>query len=165
MKRCLAAWTILTVLVAPASAADIVVTSPWLRATPKNAPVAAGYATITNKGADADRLVGATLPMAQDGQIHSMSMAGGVMRMERLHDGLPIGPGATVALAPGGYHLMFVKPSAQLKAGETVEGTLVFQKAGNVAVTFAVAPIGAKTAPSKPAMNGMSGMDDMPGMK
>jgi periplasmic copper chaperone A len=165
MKRCLAAWTILTILAAPASAADIVVTSPWLRATPKNAPVAAGYATITNKGADADRLVGATLPMAKDGQIHSMSMTGGIMRMEHLHDGLPIGAGATVALAPGGYHLMFVKPSAQLKAGETVEGTLVFEKAGNVAVTFAVAPTGAKGAPGTPPMKGMSGMDDMPGMK
>ena len=125
----------------------IVVSSPWLRATPKGASVAGGYATITNTGAGPDRLVGASLPMAPKGEIHSMSMANGVMHMERLDKGLPIAPGATVALTPGGYHLMFIKPKTQLTEGETVKGTLTFEKAGPVAVTFPVAGFGAKEAP------------------
>lgn len=126
---------------------SIVVSSPWLRATPKNASVAAGYVTLSNKGTAPDRLLGASLPMAPDGQVHSMSMANGVMRMERLDKGLPIAPGATVSLTPGGYHLMFLKPTAMLKEGETVKGTLTFERAGKVDVTFPVAGFGAKEAP------------------
>ncbi len=152
-----------------AQAADITVTAPWLRATPPHASVAGGYATITNTGKTADRLLGATLPMAPVGQVHSMTMTDGVMHMERLDKGLPIPPGGTVSLTPGGYHLMFVKPKAPLKEGETVQGTLDFERAGKVAVTFPVAGFGAKGPPG-PAVSHdqMQGMDmkgmDMKGM-
>ena len=132
----------------PAAASDITVTSPWLRATPKHASVAGGYATITNTGTAPDRLIGASLPMAPKGEIHEMSMADGVMHMRRLDDGLAIPAGATVSLTPGGYHLMFVKPTAQLDEGQSVPGTLTFAKAGKVAVTFPVAGFGAKGPPA-----------------
>ncbi len=131
-----------------AQSSDIAVVAPWLRATPKNASVAGGYLTITNKSASADILLGASLPMAPDGQVHSMSMAGGIMRMERLTKGLPIPAGATVKLTPGGYHLMFVKPKTQLNEGDTIAGSLTFAKAGKVAVTFPVAGFGAKESPT-----------------
>ena len=140
----------------------IVVTAPWLRATPKNAPVAGGYLTVTNKGPSTDRLVGASLPMASDGQVHTMTMKNGVMHMERL-DGLAIAPGATVTLSPGGRHLMFTKPSMPLKEGETIDGTLVFEKAGKVAVTFKVGGMAAKQAPGAPGHEDMA-MPDMKGM-
>lgn len=150
------------------------VTHAWLRATPHGAPVAGGYATITNAGKGPDRLVGASLPMARTGEVHSMSMANGVMHMRRLDEGLEIAPGATVTLTPGGYHLMFEKPTAQLKVGQRVAGTMTFEKAGTIPVTFDVAGMAAKTAPgtvgSKGAMPGMDmqGMDmkgtDMKGM-
>ncbi len=130
-----------------AHAGDIEVRDAWLRATPKHASVAGGYATIVNHGAAPDRLVGASLPMAPDGEIHEMSMANGVMHMGRLADGLAVAPGATITLTPNHYHLMFEKPSAPLTAGQNVVGSLTFAKAGKVAVTFAVAGIGATHAP------------------
>ena len=92
--------------------------------------------------------MGASIPMAPKGEIHSMSMANGIMHMERLDKGLPIPAGKTVELTPGGYHLMFVKPTAQLKEGATVKGELTFEKAGRVVVTFPVAGFGAKQAPA-----------------
>jgi copper(I)-binding protein len=141
----------------------ITVTAPWLRATPKSAPVAGGYATITNKGAEPDVLLSASLPIAAVGEIHSMSMDHGVMHMARLDKGLEIKPGATVMLTPGGYHLMFLKPSAQLKAGESVKGALTFAKAGTIEVTFAVAGMAAKSAPGSKPSSAVDGMD-MPGM-
>lgn len=147
---------------APATAADLTVTAPWLRATPRNASVAGGYATITNNGTAPDRLLGASLPIAPEGQVHAMSMTNGVMHMGRLDQGLAIAPGATVRLTPGGDHLMFLNPKAPLKEGDTVKGSLRFEKAGTIAVTFAVAGIGAKAAPGAPApgdMDGMPGMD------
>ena len=145
-----------------AFAGDIEVRDAWLRATPKGASVAGGYATIVNHGSAPDRLVGASLPIAPDGQIHEMSMSNGIMHMARLADGLALAPGATVELTPSHYHLMFEKPSAQLKAGQKLVGSLTFAKAGKIGVTFAVAGIGAMQAPgATPA----PAMHDMPGMK
>ncbi len=144
----------------PALAGDIEVSHPWLRATPHGAPVAGGYATIVNHGRTPDHLIGASLPMAPQGEVHSMSMTNGIMHMARLAEGLVIAPGATVTLTPGGYHLMFPKPTAQLKEGEQVGGSLTFAKAGTIAVTFPVAGMAAKAAPgTAPAADDMSGMD------
>ena len=63
-----------------------------------------------------------------------------------------IAPGAIVTLAPGGKHLMFFKPTQQIKEGEAIKGTMRFEKAGAIPVTFAVGSIGATVAPSSPAM-------------
>jgi copper(I)-binding protein len=49
-----------------------------------------------------------------------------------------------VALAPGGYHLMFMNLAAPLTEGETVSGELVFERAGKLAVTYEVLGIGAQ---------------------
>ena len=144
-----------------AFAGDIEVREAWLRATPKGASVAGGYATIVNHGSTPDRLLGASLPIAPDGEIHEMSMANGVMHMARLADGLAVAPGATVELTPNHYHLMFEKPSAQLKVGQKVVGSLTFAKAGKVDVTFAVSGFGAMQAPGVAPGAG----HDMPGMK
>jgi len=133
---------------APAQAAsikagDLTIETPWLRATPNGAKVAGGYVRITNTGSTPDVLTGAAVPFAKSGDIHSMSMEGGVMKMAPVSEGLTIKPGETVELKPGGYHLMFEGLTGAPKAGETVAGTLTFQRAGTVPVTFSVAPIGA----------------------
>ncbi|XYD07531.1 DUF1775 domain-containing protein [Methylobacterium sp. NMS12] len=124
-------------------AGDLTIETPWLRATPNGAKVAGGYVRITNTGSAPDTLTGATVPFAKSSDIHSMSMEGGVMKMAPVTGGLTIKPGETVELKPGGYHLMFEDLTGAPKAGETVTGTLTFQRAGAVPVTFTVAPIGA----------------------
>lgn len=124
-------------------AGDLTIETPWLRATPNGAKVAGGYVRITNRGRAPDTLTGATVPFAKSSDIHSMSMEGGVMKMAPVTGGLTIKPGETVELKPGGYHLMFEDLTGAPKAGETVAGTLTFQRAGAVPVTFTVAPIGA----------------------
>jgi len=127
----------------PVKAGDLTIETPWLRATPNGAKVAGGYVRITNTGSAPDVLTGAAVPFAKSGDLHSMSMEGGVMKMAPLSDGLTIKPGETVELKPGGYHLMFEGLTGAPKAGETVARTLTFQRAGTVPVTFSVAPIGA----------------------
>jgi periplasmic copper chaperone A len=128
---------------APVKAGDLTIETPWLRATPNGAKVAGGYVRITNTGSTPDVLTGAAVPFAKTGEIHSMAMEGGVMKMAPVADGLTIKPGETVELKPGGYHLMFEGLTGAPKAGEVVTGTLTFQRAGAVPVTFSVAPIGA----------------------
>ncbi|KQT90578.1 DUF1775 domain-containing protein [Methylobacterium sp. Leaf466] len=125
-------------------AGDLAIETPWMRATPAGAKVAGGYVRITNTGKESDRLTGAAIPLAGSASVHSMSMDGGVMRMAVVEGGLTIAPGATVELKPGGYHLMFEDLKGTPKAGEAIAGSLIFARAGTVAVTFAVAPIGAK---------------------
>jgi copper(I)-binding protein len=72
--------------------------------------------------------------------------AGGVMRMREIAGGLEIAPGATVELKPGGYHVMFMDLTRQLQQGESVKGTLVFEKAGKVEVEFKAEALAARGA-------------------
>ncbi|AWN39891.1 DUF1775 domain-containing protein [Methylobacterium durans] len=122
----------------------LAIDTPWLRATPGGAKVAGGYVRITNTGSQPDRLTGASMALAGRGEIHTMSMEGGVMKMAPVVGGLAIKPGETVELKPGGLHLMFLDLTGAPKVGEPVRGTLTFERAGAVPVTFSVAPIGAQ---------------------
>jgi copper(I)-binding protein len=123
--------------------ANIKVEQPWSRATPPGATVAGGYVKLTNTGTVPDRLVGATFARAKTVEIHTMTNDAGIMKMRHLAEGVALPPGATVELKSGGVHLMLLGLEGALKAGETVEGSLRFEKAGSVAVTFSIAPLGA----------------------
>lgn len=130
----------------------------FARPTPGGATVAAGYVTIVNTGKEPDRLVSATSDISARTEIHSMTMSNGIMEMHELKDGLPIPAGATVALKPGGDHIMFVDIKHQVKPGEVIHATLIFAKAGKVVVAF-------KAAHSMGAMSPDGGMGGMGGMK
>ncbi|WP_414472596.1 DUF1775 domain-containing protein [Microvirga sp. M2] len=120
----------------------LTIDQPWSRATPGGAKVGGGYVRITNAGPEADRLTGGTFPGASRVEVHEMSMDGDVMRMKPIQGGLEIKPGATVELKPGGNHLMFMDLKEPLKEGQTVKGTLTFEKAGKVEVEYAVRGMG-----------------------
>ncbi|MBX3518924.1 MAG: copper chaperone PCu(A)C [Xanthobacteraceae bacterium] len=122
---------------------DLVISAPWLRATPAGAEVAAGYLTITNKGLSADRLVSFSTEISGQPEVHEMSNEGGVMKMRPLKNGLAIPAGATVKLQSAGYHLMLMKLKNPLVAGQRYKATLVFEKAGPVEVEFEVRAMGA----------------------
>jgi len=126
------------------SSGTISVDGAFSRATPGGAKVGVGYLTIANTGSTADRLVAASSPAAGKVEIHEMTMDGGVMKMRALANGLPIEPGKTAALAPGGNHLMLLDLKAPLKAGDKVPVTLTFEKAGKIDVTLDVRGIGAQ---------------------
>jgi copper(I)-binding protein len=71
-----------------------------------------------------------------------MRLEGDVMRMKPVEGGLEIRPGATVELKPGGYHLMFMDLKEPLKEGQTLKGTLTFEKAGSIDVEYMVRGMG-----------------------
>jgi uncharacterized protein YcnI len=126
-----------------ATAGPLKIEQAWSRATPPGAKVGGGYLKVTNTGSQPDRLVGGSLPQASRVEMHSMSLDGTVMRMAPIEGGLEIKPGETVEFKPGGYHLMFMDLKEPLTAGQTLKGTLVFEKAGAVAVEYPVRPLGA----------------------
>ncbi|GGC84142.1 DUF1775 domain-containing protein [Chelatococcus reniformis] len=131
----------------PVKVGDLTIRSPWARATPAGAKVAGGYLAVTNDGKAADRLIGGSFDIAGEVQIHEMKVEDGVMRMRPLDKGIELPPGQTVELKPGGFHLMLMGLKQQLKTGDTVKGTLVFEKAGSVPVTLAVGGVGAQQGP------------------
>ena len=136
-------------------AGDIVVEKPWARATPKGADVGAGYLTILNKGATADRLTGGSADFATV-EIHETKSENGVMQMRELAGGLDIPAHGSVGLAPGGYHIMFTHLAHPLTKGETVKATLNFEHAGSVDVACKVVGVGASSGGMKGgAMGGM----------
>ena len=148
-----AAVAAILLLVTPAFAHDgtthvgeLNITQPFTRATLPNAPVGGGFLTIANTGAEADRLIDASSAVVGDVQIHEMAMEGDVMKMRELADGLEIPAGATVALAPGGFHIMFMGLNQAFVEGEAVPVTLVFEKAGSVELALPVLGNAAKSA-------------------
>ncbi len=115
---------------------------PWARATPPSAMAGGGFLTVTNKGSEPDRLISVKSPAAARVEIHEMKMDGNIMRMRELEKGLEIPPGATVTLAPGGYHLMMMELKGPLAKDSRVPVTLTFEKAGVIEVELAVEAMG-----------------------
>lgn len=123
---------------------DLTLTNAYTRATPPRAPVAGGFVTVANAGAD-DRLVAAKSPIAARVEIHEMAMQDNVMQMRELPDGLPIAAGETVELKPGGLHLMFFDLTQPLTEGETIPVTLSFEKSGEIEIQLAVGAMNARS--------------------
>ncbi|MER9677833.1 copper chaperone PCu(A)C [Mesorhizobium sp. M0184] len=131
-----------TVLAHEFKLGDLEIGHPWSRATPAGAKVAGGYFTITNTGSAADRLLSITSDISAKAELHEMGVSNGVMTMRPVTGGLEIPAGGKVALAPNGYHLMFMDLKRQPKEGEMFSATLTFEKAGPLQIEFAVQGIG-----------------------
>ncbi len=104
-------------------AQEVDVSNVWVRGT-----VAAQKATgafMELKSTAGATLVGVSSPVGMS-QIHEMSMDGGVMRMREVKK-LDLPAGQTVALKPGGYHIMLMDLKKPLTNGEVVPITLKIQ--------------------------------------
>lgn len=117
----------------PAAEANVTATDPWCRPAAAGAGAVGCYVTL--QAATDDRLVAVATPAAERGEIHTMSMDDGVMRMRQLTDGLALPAGETVALKPGAEHLMLMSPTAAFDEGGEVSLTLTFESAPAQTVT------------------------------
>ncbi len=113
----------------------------FARATPSLAKVGIAFMTIRSLGA-ADRLVGYTSPACNRPEMHTHIEQDGVMKMRQV-EAIEVPAGEVVELKPGGLHLMMIDLNEQLVEGGTVDFTLVFETAGEVAVTVPILGVGA----------------------
>jgi copper(I)-binding protein len=143
----LAAAVIVPAAVGAAPATPIAVVGAWIRPVQVGMN-GAGYMTLVNRGGLADRLIGASSPVAAQVSVHRSLEIGGVMTMRAIPV-LDVAGGARVSLAPGGLHLMLEGLRRPLAPGQRVPVTLIFAKAGRVRITLVVR-VGA------PAMPGMA---------
>jgi copper(I)-binding protein len=131
----------------------VTVLDPWIAKPPQGAPTAAGYLTLRNDGAAPDVFLGARTTAARGIKLHSMTMAGGIMRMRPVDGGLTLPPSKTIVIGPSsGYHLMVIGSKHPLKVGDTLPAVLRFAKAGEIAVTFEVRPLSSRSAAAMPGM-------------
>ncbi|MDB5435462.1 MAG: hypothetical protein JWR47_1719 [Phenylobacterium sp.] len=96
-----------------------------------------GYMVLANHGRSADVLQKVESPLATRVEIHSMSMAGGVMSMAKVN-GVPVPAGGEATFGPGAYHLMLIGLTRTLKAGDQAPATLTFASGAKIKVAFAV---------------------------
>ncbi len=109
----------------------------WARASAPGHKTGAMYVTIVNRGGADDRLLGVTASRAAMAMVHSTETLDGIARMRMVRD-LPIPANATVALSPGGTHIMLDGMTTPLSIGEQVDLTLRFEKAGTKTVAVKV---------------------------
>ncbi len=133
-------WLLLLLLFAPASvsALDAMVHDAWVRQPPPGANAAA-YLTIHNTGAEPLRVVAVESDAAERVTLHRSVVEDGVARMIPV-DAIDVPAGGRVELAPGGLHVMLIRPRPlrpddevplrlRLEGGETLDATAVVRKA------------------------------------
>jgi copper(I)-binding protein len=116
-----------------AQVGTVTIHDPWARASIGNAPNSAAYLTLETTGAEPDRLVASSSPVAAQAALHSHAMDGGVARMRPV-DAVEVAPGAPTVLAPGGVHIMLIGLRQKLAPGDSVPLTLVFEHAGAITI-------------------------------
>jgi hypothetical protein len=86
----------------------IVVSDAWARAARAGQPTGAAYITLCNGGPEDDALVGASVEGVTTIELHVTSVSeDGVSSMAQAKQ-IALPAGKTVALAPGGAHLMLI---------------------------------------------------------
>ena len=114
---------VLLLAAAPAvHAADClpVVESPWIRKPPMAMPMMAGFATVRNPCPAPVTLVGASSTVFESVELHETRTVEGMSRMRHV-EALEVPAGGEVTLAPGGLHLMLMRPRAAVEAGGAIE--------------------------------------------
>lgn len=94
----------------------------WVRLGPVAMPMLAGFGRIENPCPQPVAVVSARSPAFGDVSIHESRVVDGVNRMRELAE-LPVAAKSGATLAPGGLHLMLMRPSAPLKEGDKIAVT------------------------------------------
>jgi copper(I)-binding protein len=120
--------------------APVSITAAWARASLPHQENTAAYMTLLSTGGDT--LTGVDSADAGMVMLHQTTSKGGMSGMSDM-DSLALPAGRSVALAPGGMHLMVMDVKHKLAVGDTLHLVLHFTHAGDVS---AAVPVLAATA-------------------
>ena len=117
-------------------AADLEVSNGWIRLLPAGVP-AGGYFEIRNLTKSPVRLVGATSSAFGAAMLHQSAEDSGRSTMLHVRE-VEVPAGGKLAFKPGGYHLMLMQPTGQLRIGEKVAVTLEFADGRKTTAQFEI---------------------------
>lgn len=122
---------------AATAAGKLVVEKPWIRLAPQGAMMLAGYAALRNEGDAPIVIYSAASADFGSVSMHETVEEGGVAKMRPLQR-IEIAPGAVESFAPGGKHLMLMKPQRNLNVGDLVKIHIVAQGGADIDAEFVV---------------------------
>lgn len=103
----------------------------WVRLLPVAMPMTAGFGRIENRCPTPVTIVGASSPAFGDVSLHQTRVIDGVSRMRAVPE-LVVPARSTMALQPGGLHLMLMQPRAPLRAGSRIEMVFALKGGGTL---------------------------------
>ncbi len=118
------------------AARDVTIDKPFARAAMQQQKNSAAFMKLVNYGSDA-AIVDARSSVSEIVELHTHINDDGVMRMRRI-ERIALPHGQTVMLKPGGLHVMFIKLKRDLKVGEMIDVTLVFDDGSEKALELPV---------------------------
>lgn len=130
----LCALAALIVPLAASAEPAVRVDQPWSPPS-LSQPNAVGFMRLTSP--EGDTLTGAHSDCCAAVELHTHEMQGDIIRMRRVPS-IPLPAGETVALEPGGYHLMLIGLKKPVEDGDRIAVTLEFAHAPDQPVEIAV---------------------------
>ena len=128
-----------------AAQAEVTAKDAWVRGTVPAQKSTGAFVTLTSR--EDAKLVAASSPVAKQVEIHMSMRSGDVMHMHAV-EAVELPAGKPVELKPGGYHVMLMGLTRQVKAGDTVPLAFTIQdrdgKRTKLEVQAAVRPLGAR---------------------
>jgi copper(I)-binding protein len=115
----------------------IAVSDAWARTSPMMERAGAAYMVLQNNGAAEDKLLSVESDVAKTIELHETKEMNGMMAMSPVPN-IPVPSNGKAELKPGGLHVMLIDLNGELKAGDKVQLTLNFEKAGKVPVMVEV---------------------------
>jgi hypothetical protein len=115
----------------------IMIRDAWIREAPPNSTVLAGYMLLENQSDTDQSLISVSATAFGGVMIHRTEQKDGMAHMS--HQKQVIVPAnGKIVFAPGGYHLMLMKPKRSLRDGDEVSVNLVFDDDSKYSVNFKV---------------------------
>ncbi len=115
---------------------DLLIKDIWGRPSIEGENSAA-FMILMNKGEEDERLIGVEGEIASAVEIHKSKIENDIMSMQQV-DYINIPADGQAQLKSGGYHIMFIRLTKDLKEGDTYPLTLYFEKSGKVEVEVQV---------------------------
>ncbi len=115
----------------------LTISAAWVSNAPMVDMPGAAYFVIHNNGASEDKLLSVESDIARTLEMHETRQSGGMLDMSPVSN-VSIPAGGVVEFKPGSFHVMLIGLTRALKAGEKVQLTLNFEKAGKIPVTAEV---------------------------
>jgi len=110
---------------------DIRISNAWINEAPPGMMMMAGYLEISNKTTQPLVLTGATSPCFEKIEFHVTELQNGVSAMRR-QESITVPAGSDFSFSPGHYHLMLIKNTRKLAAGDKVPLTFNFAQGTSV---------------------------------
>lgn len=107
------------------AAQDIKATDAYVPQSPPGSMAQAVYMNLENTSDKVRSVIGVEASGYGMAHLHSSESKDGVAIMTMVHQ-LDIAPGQSVSLAPGGFHIMLMRPEAVVKVGDTVDLKFLF---------------------------------------